>query len=89
MRVGDTITLKSSMLLDGLLPERTTGGARIVAVPPDCSVEPLLWLYGYSDKYRHAFLLRRPLSLPAGTIIRGMKPPDSVLLLPATSSGTR
>ena len=46
VRVGDTITLKSSMLLDGLLPERATGGARIVAVRPDGTVEPLLWLYG-------------------------------------------
>ena len=88
VRVGDTITLKSSMRLDGLLPERATGGARIVAVRPDGTVEPLLWLYGYSDKYRHAFLLRKPLALPAGTIIRGVKPPDSVLLLPAASLGT-
>ena len=34
------------------------------------------------------FLLRKPLALPAGTIIRGVKPPDSVLLLPAASLGT-
>jgi mono/diheme cytochrome c family protein len=88
VRVGDTITLKSSMRLDGLLPERATGGERIVAVRPDGTVEPLVWLYGYSDKYRHVFLLRKPLLLPAGTIIRGVRPPDSVLLLPAASSGT-
>jgi len=88
VRVGDTITLKSSMRLDGLLPERAAGGARIVAVRPDGTVEPLVWLYGYSDKYRHVFLLRKPLALPAGTIIRGVKPPDSVLLLPAASVGT-
>ena len=42
-----------------------------------------------AEKFRHAFLLRKALSLEAGTIIRGIKPPDSVLLLPATSSGTR
>jgi len=77
------------MLLDGLLPEGKADGAQIIAALPDGSVEPLLWLYGYSDRFRHPFLLRKPLSLPAGTLIRGVMPPASVLLLPASSSGTR
>jgi len=88
VRVADTLTLKSPLLLDGLLPERATDGTRIVATLPDGRVEPLLWLYGYSEKFRHPFLLRKPLTLPAGTIIRGVTPPASVLLLPAPSSGT-
>jgi mono/diheme cytochrome c family protein len=88
VRVADTLTLKSALLLDGLLPERATDGTRIVATLPDGRVEPLLWLYGYSEKFRHPFLLRKPLTLPAGTIIRGVTPPASVLLLPAPSSGT-
>jgi len=83
VRVADTLTLKSALLLDGLLPERATDGTRIVATLPDGRVEPLLWLYGYSEKFRHPFLLRKPLTLPAGTIIRGVTPPASVLLLPA------
>jgi len=87
VRVADTLTLKSALLLDGLLPERATDGTRIVATLPDGRVEPLLWLYGYSEKFRHPFLLRKPLTLPAGTIIRGVTPPASVLLLPALSSG--
>ena len=89
VRVGETLTLKSAMLLDGLLPERVTDRAQIVALLPDGRVEPLLWLYGYSDAFRHPFLLRKPLQLPAGTIIRGVTPPATVLLLPASSSGTR
>jgi hypothetical protein len=88
VRVADTLTLKSALLLDGLLPERAADGARIVATLPDGRVEPLLWLYGYSENFRHPFLLRKPLALPAGTIIRGVKAPASVLLLPASSSGT-
>jgi hypothetical protein len=88
IRVADTLTLKSALLLDGLLPERAADGARIVATLPDGRVEPLLWLYGYSENFRHPFLLRKPLALPAGTIIRGVKAPASVLLLPASSSGT-
>jgi mono/diheme cytochrome c family protein len=87
--VTDTLTLKAAMRLDGLLPERAPDGTRIVATLPDGTVEPLLWLYGYSESFRHAFLLRKPLQLPAGTIIRGVKPPASVLLLPASSSGTQ
>jgi mono/diheme cytochrome c family protein len=89
MRVGDTLTLTSPVVLDGLLPERVTADAQIVAVRPNGVVEPLVWLYGYSDQFRHPFLLRKPITLPAGTIIRGVKPPASLLLLPVTSRGTR
>jgi hypothetical protein len=71
-----------------LLPERAADGTQIVAVRPDGTVVPLVWLYGYEEKYRHLFLLRKPLALEAGTIIRGVKPPASVLLLPAWVSGT-
>jgi mono/diheme cytochrome c family protein len=88
VRVAGTLTLKSPMRLDGLLPEQAGDGAQIVAALPDGSVEPLLWLYGYSDRFRHPFLLRKPMALPAGTIIRGVKPPASVLLLPVPASGT-
>jgi hypothetical protein len=88
IRVTDTLTLKSRLPLDGLLPEHGADGTQIVAVRPNGTVEPLLWLYGYDDRYRHPFLLRRPLMLEAGTIIRGVKPPVRILLLPASSSGT-
>jgi hypothetical protein len=53
-------------------------------VLPDGGVKPLLWLYEYDDKYKHPFLLRKPLHLPAGTVIRGVQAPASVMLLPAT-----
>lgn len=88
IRVIDTLTLKSPLVLDGLLPEHAVNGTQIVAVRPNGTVEPLLWLYEYNDKYPHSFLLRKPLTLEAGTIIRGVMPPASVLLLPRVSSGT-
>ena len=81
IRVTDTLTLKTPLALDGLLPERSAAGTQIVAVRPNGTVEPLLWLYEYDDKHRHPFLLRKPLTLEAGTTIRGVKPPGSVLLL--------
>ena len=89
IRVTDTLVVKSRIVLDGLLPQQATDGTQIVAERPDGSVVPLLWLYGYEDKYRHPFLLRKTLALEAGTIIRGVKPPASLLLLPVSSSGTR
>jgi hypothetical protein len=88
IRVSDTLVVKSPVVLDGLLPEHAADGSQIVAVRPGGTVVPLLWLYGYEEKYRHSFLLRKPLMLEAGTVIRGVKPPASVLLLPVSSPGT-
>ena len=82
IRVTDTLVVKSPLVLDGLLPERAGDGTQIVAVRSDGAVVPLLWLYGYEERFRHPFLLRKPLALEAGTIIRGVKAPGSVLLLP-------
>jgi len=89
LRVSDTTVVKSPIVLDGILPEGSADGAQIIAIRPDGTVLPLLWLYRYDEKYRHPFLLRKPLMLEAGTIIRGVKPPGSILLLPAGVSGTR
>jgi hypothetical protein len=89
IRVTDTLVVRSPLVLDGILPEHAADGTQIVVVRPGGTVVPLLWLYGYEEKYGHPFLLRKPLALEAGTIIHGVKPPASVLLLPASSSGTR
>ena len=51
---------------------------RVTAVLPDGRVEPLVWLHGYDDRYRHPFLFRRPILLPEGTTIRGV-PSDAAI----------
>jgi len=89
IRISGTVTLKQSFTLDGLLPETARSGTQIVAVLPDGGVKPLLWLYEYNEKYTHPFLLRKPLSLPAGTIIRGVRPSATVMLLPPIPKDTR
>jgi len=89
IRVSGAFTLKQPFVLDGLLPESAQDGTQVVAVLPDGAVKPLLWLYEYSDKYRHPFLLRKPLTLPAGTVIRGVRAPASIMLLPASSHAKR
>jgi len=80
---GD-LTLKNDFTLDGLFPEQVPAGvtAKLVASLPDGQTQPLLWLYEYKDSYRHPFLLREPLNLPAGTIIRGVPQEARVILLP-------
>ena|ERR1043165_4399360 len=85
MVLNGDVTLIKPFRLDGLLPDVVPKGARlrIVAQLPDGSVEPLLWLYEYKAEYRHAFLLRKPLTLPAGTIIRGVPAGATLILLPA------
>jgi hypothetical protein len=83
--VSGDLKLTRSFRLDGLMPENVPTGAslRIVAKLPDGSIEPLLWLYEYKSAFKHAFLLRKPLVLPAGTIIQGVPEGAKVLLLPA------
>ena len=85
--VSGDFTLKKKLTLDGLWPQSVPADAslQIVAALPDGSVEPLLWLENYKKQYGHPFLLRTPLELPAGTVIRGVPPGGSVALLPATS----
>jgi hypothetical protein len=83
--VTGELKLTKAFRLDGLVPEVVPPGTslKIVAKLPDGSIEPLLWLYQYKKEHKHAFLLRKPLSLPAGTIIRGVPQGASVILLPA------
>ena len=68
--------------LDGLVPKKVPEKAsfQITAELPDGSIEPLLWLQNYKAEYGHPFLLRMPLELPKGTIIRGVPSGASVIL---------
>jgi len=76
-------TLTSPLTVDGLLPERVPDrrSLQIVAALPGGRVEPLLWLYEYRNAFRHPFLFRKPITLPAGTVIRGLPSTASVTLL--------
>ena len=76
--------VRGGFTLDGLLPKDVPDGAsfQVTAELPDGSVEPLLWLQNYKKQYGHPFLLRRPLALPAGSVIRGVPQDASVALLP-------
>jgi len=83
--VSGEFRLTKAFRLDGLIPENVPNGVplKIVAKLPDGSIEPLLWLYEYKAQYKHAFLLRKPLALPPGTVIQGVPSGATVILLPA------
>jgi hypothetical protein len=88
VRVSGPFTLRQAMTLDGVLPDSVPDGRsmQITAVLPSGAVQPLVWLYEYRNTYRHPFLFRKPLDLPAGTSIRGVQPPASIFLLPVNQS---
>lgn len=82
--VSGDLKLTRAFKLEGLLPRKVPAGAefQITAELPDGSVEPLLWLKDYKEAFGHPFLLRRPIALPAGTVIRGVPKSASISLLP-------
>ena len=86
--VTGTLVLDDAMTLDGIWPQVVPDGTsiQIVAELPDGPVEPLLWLYEYSETYDHPFLLKAPLELPAGTVIRGVPQGASIALMPPMPS---
>ena len=86
--VSGDFKVRRPLRLDGLWPKTAPDSAslQITAELPDGSVEPLLWLHGYKAQYSHPFLLRTPLVLPPGAVLRGVPPGASVVLLPAISA---
>jgi len=76
--------LDRAFILDGLYPDKVPDGktAQIVAEFGDGHVEPLLWLYQYREQFRHPFLFRSAMELPAGTEIRGIPSDARFVLLP-------
>lgn len=80
---GGDHQLKSKFTLDGIEPVTVPEEPiKIIAELPDGSIEPLLWLQDYRPEFAHKFLLRKPIALPARTVIRGVPVGASVRLLP-------
>lgn len=81
--VSGEMTLDKALVVEGLVPEKIGSGQsiRITASLPGGAVEPLVWLYQYDDRYKHPFLFRKSLRLPAGTTIKGVPVDARVTLL--------
>ena len=71
------------MMLDGLHPRAAVPpgqSMQIVARLPGGHVEPLRLAARLRRRYPHPFLLRRPIPLPAGTVIEACRPTPSIAL---------
>jgi hypothetical protein len=83
--VAGSLTLDRPVTVEGLYPQHVPKAVsmQVVAALPNGDVEPMVWLYEYQDVYRHPFLFRRPLALPVGSVIRGVRGDAKILLIPA------
>src|SRR6266571_7329014 len=88
IEISGDLKLDRDVTVDGLLPVRVPPGlsTKIVAYLPDGETVPLLWLYEYQQGYQHPFLLRQPIDLPSGAVIRGVPSEAKILLIPGRKS---
>jgi len=84
---GDT-KLAAKITLDGIFPKTVTENAKytVIAELPDGSIEPLIWFQNYKKQFEHPYLLRHPLELPAGTMVRGVPAGDTIVLIPGAAA---
>ena len=80
---GET-TLKQAMKIEGLEVVQAPPGSsfRLTANLPDGQVIPLLWIDQFKPAHRWQFLLREPLALPQGSVIKGLPATARLALLP-------
>jgi hypothetical protein len=85
--ISGDVTLAHPLSVNALLPVVVIKGAtfRITAELPDGSVMPLLWVYEWNPQFGHEFRLRKPIQLPAGSVIRGVPQSARIALLTVTS----
>ncbi len=83
--VGADYKLMHSLNLAGVWPRKVMPNAsfQVTAELPDGSVQPLLWLQPFKPAYSHPFWFRSPLTLPRGTVIRGVDAGSTIEFLPA------
>ncbi|MEO7134874.1 MAG: hypothetical protein ABI024_11715, partial [Vicinamibacterales bacterium] len=68
-RLRAETTIKSASAIASLWP-RLGPGARsleVTAIRPDGSVEPMLWVNNYRAEWPAPYILKEPVTLPAGT----------------------
>jgi hypothetical protein len=69
--VADGAKLAANSKVLAIRAKNLKAGAsvQIVAVRPDSSVEPLLWIYRYKPEFHRTYYYAGPITLPAGTKI--------------------
>ncbi len=69
--LADGAKLPSSSKVVAIRTQNLKAGAsvQVVAIRPDSSVEPLLWIYQYNPLFHRTYYYVAPVALPAGTRI--------------------
>src|SRR4029079_15975770 len=82
---GGDVKRTRALKVTGIQPERVAANVsfQVTAELPDGSIQPLLWLQPFKPAYNHALWVRNHLTLPRGTLIRGVEPGSTIDLLPA------
>ncbi len=72
VKVPGSLALKQAAVFAGIRPGKLDPGAavQVVAVRPDGSVEPLLWVENFNPDYDQPYWFANPLKLPAGSRIQ-------------------
>ena len=83
LMISGDYKLLNPIKLVGIQPQKVAPDLsfQITAELPDGSIQPLLWLQPFKPAYSHPFWFRSPLSLPRGTLIRGVPQMATVSLL--------
>jgi hypothetical protein len=68
-RLRGPVQLRRAVRVIAIAPFGDVPAAKIVARRPDGTIEPMLWLLGYQDKWRRTYVYKQPVSLPAGTVV--------------------
>lgn len=84
VQVSRSCKLDRGLVLAGIRPEpgQELASARIVAHLPSGQTLPLLWLFRYDPSWHQLFRLRKPLSLPPGSVVEADTPVQFTLETP-------
>lgn len=85
--VSGAYTFRRPFKLDGFwAPDQPKGGsAQVTIALPDGRVQPLVWFHDYIAQSAHPFLLRTPLTVPPGAVLRGLSAGSTLVLIPTVS----
>jgi hypothetical protein len=73
---GQKLAASSQLLAIRAQNLKAGASVQVVAVRPDSSIEPLLWIYQYNPEFHRTYYYAAPIALPAGTKIE-MSPAGS------------
>jgi len=70
--VSGSLKLTAAVTVAGIQPGDipVQGALQVIALRPDGTVEPLLWVQKFNPAYNQPYWFKTPLALPPGTVIR-------------------